>query len=123
METSMPLGMRKLPRTLVRRLLPGEVAGLLDVPPAAWWSPALRVTARAGPLLARVPGGSALVQVPSALLGRSMIRMYVDHALAGRQATFRLDAVAAARLAIGGSRIRRTMRSRRRRIRTGGQVR
>jgi hypothetical protein len=52
-----------------------------------------------------------------------MIRMYVDHALAGRQATFRLDAVAAARLAIGGSRIRRTMRSRRRRIRTGGQLR
>lgn len=123
METSMPLGLRKLPRTLVRRLLPADVADMLEVPQAAWWSPALRVAARTGPLVARVPGGTALVQVPSSLLGRSMIRMYVDHALAGRQATFRLDATAAARLAIGGSRIRRTMRSRRRRIRTGGQVR
>jgi hypothetical protein len=52
METSMPLGLRKLPRTLVRRLLPAEVADLLQVPPPAWWSPALGAMARTGPVLA-----------------------------------------------------------------------
>ena len=117
METSMPLALRRLPATLTHRLLRPEVASLLDVPPPAWWSPVLGAVARCGSLVCRLPRGSVLVQAPTALLGRSMIRMYVDRTLDGEGAPFRLDAAAAARLSIGQSRVRRTMRSRRRRIR------
>ncbi len=117
METSMPLALRKLPATLTHHLLRPDVAHHLRLPPPAWWSPALVAVARCGSLVSRLPGGSALVQAPSALLGRSMIRMYVDRTLDGEGAPFRLDAAAAARLAVGHSRVRRTMRSRRRRIR------
>lgn len=123
METCMPLGFRKLPRTLVRHMLPPDVSGLLRVPPAAWWQPAMGALAGVGRRMAGRPGGAALVRAPSALLGRSMIRMYVDRSLDGERAPFRLDAVAAARLSVGTSRVRRTMRARRRRIRTAGRGR
>ncbi|HEX8804238.1 MAG TPA: hypothetical protein VF743_08590, partial [Acidimicrobiales bacterium] len=76
-----------------------------------------------GPLLARVPGGRRLVQGPTEVVGRSMIRMYVDRALHGEGPPFRVDERATAHLALGTSPVRRTMRTRRRRIRTRHQAR
>lgn len=118
METSMPLALRNLPVTLVHRLLRPEVAELLCVPPPAWWSPVLGALSRFGTVVGRLPGGARLVQAPGALVGRSMIRMYVDRTLAGEGAPFRLDAAAAARLSIGHSHLRRTLRTRRRHLRS-----
>jgi hypothetical protein len=116
-ELSMPLGTRKLPATLIRHMLADETADLLGVPPRAWWYPALAATSRLGPACCRLPGGRRLLQAPLALLGRSMVRMYVDRAMAGEQPAFRLDAAALRRLHVGRSRVRRHARHRRRRIR------
>jgi hypothetical protein len=57
------------------------------------------------------------MEAPSALLGRAMIRMFVDRSLRGDQPAFRIDAVAAADLAIATSAGRRRRRDWRRRTR------
>jgi hypothetical protein len=117
METSMPWGLRKVPRTLVHQMLPAEVAGLLPVPAPAWWSPALAAACRAAPVVAGLPGGRWLLRAPTGLVGRSMIRMYVDKALDREGPPFEVDPAVAARLAVGMSRPRRHLRTRRRRRR------
>jgi ER-bound oxygenase mpaB/B'/Rubber oxygenase, catalytic domain len=117
MEMSMPWGLRKLPRTLLHHLLPPDVVRLFAVPPPAWWRPALDLGCRAAPAVARLPGGRWLMQTPTELVGRSMIRMYVDRALAGEGPPFRVEPAVAARLSVGLSKPRRTLRNRRRRIR------
>jgi hypothetical protein len=117
MELAMPWGLRRLPRTLVRHTLPGDVADLLRVPQAAWWRPLLDLVRIAGPVVGRLPGGRRAMQAPSALLGRAMIRMFVDRSLAGEQPVFRLDAEVAARLSIATSTRRQRRRDRRRHAR------
>jgi ER-bound oxygenase mpaB/B'/Rubber oxygenase, catalytic domain len=117
MELAMPRGLRRLPATVVRHVVPAEVADALRVPPAAWWRPVLDVPRATGPVLGRLPGGRRLMEAPSALLGRAMIRMFVDRSLRGDQPAFRIDAVAAADLAIATSPGRRRRRDRRRRTR------
>jgi hypothetical protein len=117
METSMPLGLHKLPRTLIRHQLPADVAEMLDVPPAAWWHPAVEVLSTVGPRLRHFPGGVRLVQAPSALLGRLVLRRLVDAELHGSQPAFRIDPVVREKLAIDTSPLRRTLRRRRHRIR------
>ncbi|HET6951412.1 MAG TPA: oxygenase MpaB family protein [Acidimicrobiales bacterium] len=121
MELAMPRGLRRLPATLVRHVVPRAVADVLRVPPAAWWSPLLELTRAAGPVLGRLPGGRRVLQAPSALLGRSMIRMFVDRSLRDEQPVFRIDAVAAADLAIATSVGRRRLRDRRRAVRVRRQ--
>jgi ER-bound oxygenase mpaB/B'/Rubber oxygenase, catalytic domain len=117
MEVSMPLGLRKLPRTLMRHMLPTPCADLLDVPPAAWWLPAVELLGRAGSGLARIPGGVQLVQAPTALLGRTVLRRVVDDSLKGQQPAFRLDPRVVDQLSLRTSRVRWSMRCRRQRIR------
>jgi len=118
MEVSMPWGLRKLPRTLLHHLLPPEVVRLFALPAPARWRPLLALGCRVGPGVARLPGGRWLIQAPAELVGRSMIRMYVDRALAGEGPPFRVAPDVAARLSVGLSQPRRTLRNRRRRIRT-----
>jgi ER-bound oxygenase mpaB/B'/Rubber oxygenase, catalytic domain len=118
MEMSMPWGMRKLPRTLMHHLLPPDIVTLFpELPPPAGWAPVLAAGVKVGRVLGGVPGGRVLVQAPTELLGRSMIRMYVDRSVRGEGPPFRLDPAVAARLSIGTSPMRRAMRTRRQRMR------
>lgn len=117
MELAMPLGLRKLPRTLVHHMLEPEVAALFPMPPPARWRPLLAVGARLGRALGDVPGGRLLIRTPTELLGRSMIRMLVDRSLQGEGPPFRVDAETVDRLSLGSSKVRRSLRTRRRRIR------
>ncbi len=87
MELSMPWGFRKLPRTLVRHLAGDQVADLLAVPRSAWWGSSLPVAAALNRATARFPPGRALLQAPSRLLGRSMIRMWIDRSILGEGPT------------------------------------
>jgi hypothetical protein len=83
MELSMPWGLRKLPRTLVRHLAGAQVADLLTVPPSAWWGGLLPLLASLNRATIRFPPGRAVLQAPSRLLGRSMIRMWIDRSIIG----------------------------------------
>jgi len=117
MELSMPWGMRKAPRTLVRHLtLPG-VPDDLAVPPASWWRPALGALRVTGPVARRVPGARRLFEAPGTLLGRSMMRMFVDRGLNGESAPFRLDMAGMGALAVDPSVAGRRRRGRRRHTR------
>ncbi len=87
MELSMPWGFRKLPRTLVRHLVDGQVADMLAVPPSAWWGSSLSGLAALNRATARFPAGRAVLQAPSRLLGRSMIRMWIDRSILGEGPT------------------------------------
>jgi ER-bound oxygenase mpaB/B'/Rubber oxygenase, catalytic domain len=101
MEISMPWGLRKLPRTLVRHLGGDGLADLLGVERGAWWGGLLRALATMNRLTGRFPAGRAILQAPSRLLGRSMIRMWVDRSILNESATpLRIDAPRLARLGI-----------------------
>ena len=62
MELSMPWGLRKLPRTLVRHMAGDEVAAMLDVAPGAWWRSILPALAAVSRLTARASWGAAVFQ-------------------------------------------------------------
>jgi hypothetical protein len=113
MERSMPRGLRKLPRTMVRRLAGSTIADLLGVPAAAWWAPAFGVTAALGRKLTRVPGLRLVASLPLRLLARAMIRGYIDSGLAGQRARFRIDDNLMRKWRIGRSAWRRKQRERR----------
>jgi hypothetical protein len=117
MEVSMPWGLRKLPRTLVRHLVGQETADLLLVPPAAWWTPVLDDATGVSRMIARLPGGRAVLRTPSAVLGRSMIRRYVDEGEHGTAPPYRIDPRVLAQLRIGSSPLRRRARRARRTVR------
>jgi hypothetical protein len=117
MELSMPWGMRNVPRTLVRHLTPPGVADDLAVPKASWWRPALGTLKVTGPLARRVPGVRRVFETPGTMLGRSMMRMFVDRSLNGEHAPFLLDMAAAGTLAVDPSAAGRRRRERRRKTR------
>lgn len=101
MELSMPWGLRKLPRTLVRHLVGASVADMLAVPPSAWWGSLLPVLASLNRATVRFPPGRAVLQAPSRLLGRSMIRMWIDRSILGQGPTsVHIDADTISRLGI-----------------------
>ena len=81
METSMPIGMRRVPRTLIRQLLPRDVADKIDVPKAAWWAPVLDTATRWNRVLTRIPGIDDVARTASEVIGKAMIRLYVDRNL------------------------------------------
>jgi len=87
MELSMPWGLGKLPRTLVRHLVGAEVSDMLGVGPGAPWWPALAALARANRVAGRLPGGTRVLQAPSRLVGRAMIRMWIDRTIVGVSTT------------------------------------
>jgi len=104
MELSMPWGLRKLPRTLVRHMAGDDIADMLGVSPGAWWRPMLSALAAVSRTTARTAWGSSVLQAPSRLLGRSMIRMWVDRTILDEQPTHVwIDAQTVARLGIGAS--------------------
>jgi hypothetical protein len=113
MEHAMPRGLRSVPRTLVRRVVTPSVAEALALPRPGWWAPAFDLLCRLGPLAGRVPGVRRAMQAPSELVGRSMMRYFVDRSMLGLQAPFRLDAAAAAQLSLATSARRRQRRHRR----------
>jgi hypothetical protein len=117
MEVSMPWGLRKLPRTLVRHLVGQETADVLLVPPAAWWTPVLDDATGVSRMMARLPGGRTVLRAPSAVLGRSMIRRYVDEGEHGTAPPYRIDPGVLAQLRIGSSPLRRQARRTRRSVR------
>jgi ER-bound oxygenase mpaB/B'/Rubber oxygenase, catalytic domain len=101
MELSMPWGLRKLPRTLVRHLSGDPVADMLSVPPGAWWGGLFPMVAALNRATARFPAGRAVLQAPSRLLGRSMIRMWIDRTILGEgPTTMHIDADTASRLGV-----------------------
>jgi ER-bound oxygenase mpaB/B'/Rubber oxygenase, catalytic domain len=85
MELSMPLGTRRLPRALVRRAAGDHVADLLCVPASPWWAPALLGTSAVSRLVGTIPGGRTVLQAPSRLVGRSLIRAWIELAIQGQQ--------------------------------------
>ena len=124
MEISMPWGLRKLPRTLVRHLGGDVLADLLSVEPAAWWGALLPALARLNRLTLHVPLGRSILQAPSRVLGRSMIRMWIDRSILGEgPPTLHIDAPRLARLGIrtrpdqAGAGPRGRLRGHRRRLR------
>ena len=69
MELSMPWGLRNVPRTLVRRLVPPDVADDLAVPGASWWRPVLGTMRVTAPVARRVPGMPPGVRGPGHAAG------------------------------------------------------
>lgn len=126
MELSMPWGLRKLPRSLVRHLGGDTLADTLGVEPNAWWGGILPALATMNRLTVRFPSGRAILQAPSRLLGRSMIRMWIDRSILGEVAThLRIDALGLARLGIrtGPDRSGVGLRGRRRGYRRAVRIR
>jgi hypothetical protein len=81
MELAMPWGLRKLPQAVVRRLIGARQAALLGVGPSGVWAPAFEGLAVLDSVLARTLGVRVL-QAPSRLVGRSLIRMWIDRTIA-----------------------------------------
>ena len=129
MEEFMPLGWRKLPRSVVRWLFqdaPDPVRGvpdLLRVPPAAWWSVPLQASLRAanqeswllGPL---APLAHALVRK----LGRHVLINYSDR-YSGGQAPFRVPGELTRRWGIRTTPVHRGIRRWRRKVRHAARAR
>jgi hypothetical protein len=104
MESSMPWGLRKLPRALVRHLAGNSVADLLEVPRGPWWGPVLPALERSNSVVGSLPGGRSLLEIPSRLLGRSMIRMWIDRTILYQQPThMRIEPTTLAKWKIGTS--------------------
>jgi hypothetical protein len=117
MEQSMPWGMRKLPRALVRHLLDDEIADMLHVRRAWLWSRVFVQAWRLDQLIAYLPGGATALQVASEVVGRSMIRMYLDRTLRGDQPPFRIDVSAVSQMGLANSAAAQRLRHERRRAR------
>jgi mpaB/rubber oxygenase-like protein len=123
MEEFMPLGWRKLPRSVVRWLFRdaagpvGTVPDLLGIPPAAWWSIPLQAWLRAanrhswwlGPIS---PLARALIRK----VGRQVVTGYADRYSNG-QAPFRLPDELCRNWRIGTTPARHAFRARRRAVR------
>jgi ER-bound oxygenase mpaB/B'/Rubber oxygenase, catalytic domain len=90
MESCMPIGCLRLPRTMIRFLAGDRVADLLGVPRSAWWFPALPLLAA---LNRRVSGRqrdrkARIRTFPSHVLGRRMIQMWIERQERGEGAAF-----------------------------------
>jgi hypothetical protein len=78
MELAMPLGWLKVPRTVVRFLIGGQVAEMVGVPGAAWWSPVLSLAADLNRGLHRYPMTRHIGALPSRMVGRRVIQLWID---------------------------------------------
>jgi len=122
MELAMPLGWLRVPRTVVRFLIGDQVANMIEVPGAAWWSPALPAAAALNKWLHRYPQTRHLSELPSRLVGRRIIQLWIDQHRRGERPPFSITAEQAQRwrLADDGRAVtafRRRLRSRRQRLR------
>ena len=118
LEAAMPIGCRKLPRTIIHYAAGPEVAGILGIPVPAWWGGAVPVISRLG---RRATSDRAIRFVsgwPMRVLGGFVIRMFIDRGLGGGPHAFRLTDEQVARWRIHpGRRHQRWQSSTRRRSR------
>jgi ER-bound oxygenase mpaB/B'/Rubber oxygenase, catalytic domain len=122
LELAMPLGWLRVPRTVVRFLIGDQIANMIEVPDAAWWSPALPAAATLNRWLHRYPQTRHISELPSQLVGRRIIQLWIDQNRRGERHPFSITAEQAQRwrLADDGravTTIRRQLRSRRQRLR------
>jgi hypothetical protein len=116
MERSMPLGLRKAPRTMIRVLAGDPVADMLSLPPGAWWRFVFvgvrwtnRFTAAIAPL-------RVVLRCLQRAMARAMLRGYVDRShLDGTPFEVPDELIERWRLRVG--RGRRIARGARRRVR------
>src|SRR5215471_1198091 len=118
MEFAMPLGWLRVPRTLVRFLIGGRVANMLEMPAAAWWSPVLPAAARLNRRLNRSRWGRRISTFPAHLMGRRMIQFWIDEHRRDERHPFTVTAEQCRRWrvtddATGVAAIRRRLRGRR----------
>jgi hypothetical protein len=88
MELAMPLGWLRVPRTVVRFLIGDRVADLVGVPGAAWWSPVLPVAAALNRRLHRYPMTRHIGALPSRMVGRRVIQLWIDQHQRGERHPF-----------------------------------
>jgi hypothetical protein len=122
MEFAMPLGGLRVPRTLVRFLIGDQVANMVEVPAAAWWSPALPAAAAVNRRLNRYSWGRRISTFPTQLMGRRMIQLWIDQHRRDERHPFRVTAEQCRRWRVtddgtGVAAIRRRLRGRRQRHR------
>ena len=118
MRLAMPPGLQPMPVALVRHLVPAETADMLAVPPCPQrWQRVVAATCATGPHLRWAPGLRRLMMRPGGIVGRSMLRMFVDRTLHAVAAPYRLDVDALRQATGGGSTVRRKLRDQRRRRR------
>jgi ER-bound oxygenase mpaB/B'/Rubber oxygenase, catalytic domain len=122
LELAMPLGWLRVPRTVVRFLIGDQIANMIEVPDAAWWSPALPAAATLNRLLNRYPQTRHISELPSQMVGRRIIQLWIDQNRRGERHPFLITADQAQRwrLAEDGraaTTIRRQLRTRRQRLR------
>jgi ER-bound oxygenase mpaB/B'/Rubber oxygenase, catalytic domain len=122
LELAMPLGWLRVPRTVVRFLIGDQIANMIEVPDAAWWSPALPAAATLNRWLNRYPQTRHLSELPSQMVGRRIIQLWIDQNRRGERHPFSISAEQAQRwrLAEDGravTAIRRQFRGRRQRLR------
>lgn len=87
-ELAMPLGWLKVPRTVVRFLIGGQVAEMVGVPGAAWWSPVLSLAADLNRGLHRYPMTRHVGALPSRMVGRRVIQLWIDQHERGERYPF-----------------------------------
>jgi hypothetical protein len=122
LELAMPLGWLRVPRTVVRFLIGDQVADMIKVPGAAWWSSALPAAAGLNRRLHRYPKTRHISEIPSQMVGRRIIQLWIDQNQRGERHPFSITAEQAQRwhLADDGravTAIRRRLRRRRQRLR------
>lgn len=122
MELAMPLGWLKAPRTVVRFLIGDQVADMIGMPGAAWWSPMLSLVADLNKGLHRSPMTRHIGAFPSRMVGRRIIQLWIDQHQRGERHPFLVGDERARRwrLALdggGGTVLRRRLRERRQRLR------
>jgi len=88
MELAMPLGWLKAPRTVVRFLIGDRVADMVGVPGAAWWSPVLPLVADLNRVLHRYPLTRPIGALPSRMIGRRIIQLWIDQHQRGERHPF-----------------------------------
>jgi len=122
MELAMPLGWLRVPRAVVRFLIGARVADMVGVPAAPWWSPVLPLAAALNRRLPRNSMTRHIDALPSRMVGRQIIQLWIDQHQRGERQPFRVGDERTQRwhLADDGGAItalRRRLRTRRQRLR------
>ncbi len=111
LEAAMPIGCRKLPRTIIHHAAGRDVAHILDIPRPAWWGGVVPVISKFGRRATSERAVRAVAGWPMRVLGRYMIRMFIDRGLGGGPHPFRLTEAQAARWRLHPRTRRRLRRS------------
>jgi hypothetical protein len=92
MRSAMPFGCRSLPAAMMRRLAP-QVSDLLDVPPTGrLWHSAIETMCSVARRAQAVPVLRKLAVGPGAIVGRSVLQMYIAREQPSGGPSYRMDA-------------------------------